>query len=378
MRGIPSWLRLVGFAVFVLCLLGNALSALQPLPGWIKSHYVFNYHEGLAPRGVVGTLALWLGDGVVSNRLAQNLALSLLGLTFLALVVLAWLAFQRAGWGIWPVLLAVALSAGPRDLAWQIGFLENAFYPLALLPMILALSGFWPRLAVVILGTLIHEAFMLLALPLVMAEYGLWRGVWWRDARWWALGLSGVGAALVMMTFGRLPARDLVQAAAELDKLADGFSVAPSATVVLFRGAGGIWEHRYVSPDAPSLAEVATAFALTAPVFLLLALVLWRQAQHRWLMVLALCGPLMMNLLAWDYLRFQAGAVLTGFALVLVQAARGQLAPLPRWLLVLSLLVAVSGPMLRDPLRYGNYGVFPQTLVTLWQHGLQPYRDWQE
>lgn len=164
---------------------------------WMLSHFAVDYQSfGFVKRGLVGSLVDVPADPAAVGRVAA------LSLAMLLAALGAAVAFVRQTGA--PLALAVAFAVSPgtfQNFAFDVGRFDQIGAVLCLLS-ILALRRGIPGVApvAVFLGVLIHEAFALLFLPLIVAVASAEaRG---RVAPWLAPALAGGVATAAVLLFG--------------------------------------------------------------------------------------------------------------------------------------------------------------------------------
>lgn len=179
MRDIPKAFALAGLVTFVVGIAGSlALSGNVDLRDWSFTHWAFNYDHGVVKRSLVGEVVSHL---IAPDQLRGTLdylsivIAALLGAALLYFFWRPWFAHRSPGAFLFGVLASTHFAT-----------LQHFFYDLGRfdqLGLLLALASFaciekLPRaaaaLAVLVacaLGLFIHEAFLLLSMPLVFAYW---------------------------------------------------------------------------------------------------------------------------------------------------------------------------------------------------------------
>jgi hypothetical protein len=172
----PSWGR-GGVALLVVLLVFVGLKYLGTVSPWKLTHWLFSYELGFVKRGLVGTLMQGFSSGgVVSGEAVVAAALAFAALFLLALGALAYPVFagpqrQRA----LAIGIVALLSPGVGFLLADLGRFDIVNLTLCLLALLLAISlGRFPVglfVAVSILALGIHEAALLLCLPMLFVAH---------------------------------------------------------------------------------------------------------------------------------------------------------------------------------------------------------------
>ncbi len=165
--------------------LGRAVS------DWVASYYHLNYTYGFVRRGLVGTLALPFGE----------LKLFAFWGTFTASLLLA-LTFTFLTEDVRLYLLFLLSPATALHMGFDVGRYDH--FNLLLLATSLLLirrrGPYWPIPVLTALGVLTHEAYVLYALPVVVAAL-------WEEDRFLALltATVGLGVLLALLVWGKGP-----------------------------------------------------------------------------------------------------------------------------------------------------------------------------
>jgi hypothetical protein len=141
--------------------------------GFAASNFLYSYSAGVHKRALVGSVLEWLG-GSLSGVSLYELSLAMLGLFALALVLFTArvMLASRASF-----VLLLALIGGPAILphfAYALGYFDPLLVVDALLIATLITSALPAALSVALAavlcaaGSLIHESFLMTALPLVV------------------------------------------------------------------------------------------------------------------------------------------------------------------------------------------------------------------
>lgn len=238
--------RTTGAALLVFALAFIALKYLGTINAWKLTHWLFHYDLGIVKRGVVGTLAaaLTLGD-VTSVATIVGLSLGVAMLLLVTLGAFAWPAFARPmHWRARGAALFALASPGFGYLLCDLGRFDVLNYALTL--GVIVATRAWGRfpyglfLATAALVLLIHEAALLLALPVLTIVWLDANGrLGWliEPARWPTLAaqlapVAALAACIALFGGTDLPLREL------MPRLAARSDFAPSAqsAYVLVRG----------------------------------------------------------------------------------------------------------------------------------------------
>jgi hypothetical protein len=179
MRDIPKAFALAGLVTFVVGIAGAlALSGNVELRDWSFTHWAFNYDHGVVKRSLVGEVVSHVIDPARLRGVLDALSIAiaaLLGAALLYFFWRPWLEARSQGTFLFGVLASTHFAT-----------LQHFFYDLGRfdqLGLLLALAAFvsiekLPRagaalavLAACALGLFIHEAFLLLSMPLVFAYW---------------------------------------------------------------------------------------------------------------------------------------------------------------------------------------------------------------
>jgi hypothetical protein len=231
-----------------------------------------------------------------------------------------------------------------RTLLLDVGYLDHVGLLLALACTRIPHrpAGDLARLALCLAGVLVHEAFVVAFLPLVLLDVILVDTAQGGRGPWPALALGVVvaGAALVLSSALRLPEDALPAYLAHVRARAGDVVVEAPAVDVLARGTdesvrrmGVLWSEpaRWRTLGAngafallPALAWAGAAVRVAAPGA--------GGAVRTAAIGATVLAPLCLHAVAWDLCRFDALAALGGFvALALVLARPGPAVVLPTW-----------------------------------------------
>lgn len=164
---------------------------------WMLSHFAVDYQSfGFVKRGLVGSLIDVPPDPAAAGRVA-GFSLAML---IVAIGVAAAFVRQMAA----PLALAAAFALSPatfQNFAYDLGRFDQLGAVLSLISILALRRGLVGVAPVaVVLGVLIHEAFAVIFLPLIVAvALSEARGRW---SLWLAPALAGAGATAVVLWWG--------------------------------------------------------------------------------------------------------------------------------------------------------------------------------
>jgi hypothetical protein len=162
---------------------------------WMISHFAVDYPSlGFVKRGLIGSLI----DVAPAPEAAR--AVARLSLVMLVALLLGAAAFVRSSGAPLAVIVAFAVSPATfQNFAFDLGRFDQIGALLSLLSMLAIRRGIvWAAPAAAVLGVLIHEAFAVMFLPLVVAV-GVVEG---RVSLWLGPALSGAAATGAVLLFG--------------------------------------------------------------------------------------------------------------------------------------------------------------------------------
>lgn len=378
-------------------LLANTLLGIHPPFEWVKSHYVFDYHAGFVGRSLVGQSLIWLGFERVNNVTVLTAALVLLLASWAAM---GWRMIQAPSTqAVFLATIVFAISLAPRDYAWQIGFFETGFMAVGMLAWSCGTSwgGIIARCCLAGIGFCIHEAFLLMAFPMTVYELLLAlrrHNASYARLKWLIYVIFGLCFATYFMTFGRFPIELWEQGHAYIQSRAIDFNVPKYASIVLFKGADSMWQHRFVEEGWFPWSEVMYGGIVALPTIVFLTL-LAKNAIPRdkrsktpfpaafvTLVAISTCiVPIFMNLLAWDYIRYFASAIFSSYFCILIGLRHGGSLSTPSAQKLLAApvvaLMLAWGTLAHPPGRVGSYGAFPENIIKFAQSGLEYYYQWK-
>jgi hypothetical protein len=167
---VRAWLSVLGVA--------SVLLVVPSRPSdYLTTFWVLSAQRGYRSRALPGTVLQWLGVDVVTRRLVAWIAVvALLAVLGLLVHLTARAHASRPGW---PLLLLGALVVGApvtlRTLAYELGTFDVLVVLLGLVCLVVlsrpgADTARWAAVgALAGIGTAVHEAFLVLALPVVVA-----------------------------------------------------------------------------------------------------------------------------------------------------------------------------------------------------------------
>jgi hypothetical protein len=240
----PSWSR-AGVALLVVLLVFVGLKYLGTTSPWKLTHWLFSYELGFVKRGLVGTLMqTFHTGGVVSGESIVATALVIAGVFLVALGALAYPLFggpqRRRALAIGVVAL---LAPGVGFVLADLCRFDILNLTLCLLALVLASAlGRFPAVLFVgvsILVLLIHEAALLLCLPMLFVARLELNGrleALLDRSRWPGLSLVVAPAALLFVALASIgfSNRALPELVAGLAAHAD-FTPSPRSAYVLLR-----------------------------------------------------------------------------------------------------------------------------------------------
>jgi hypothetical protein len=402
MSGIALLLVLVAFVV------AKYLGTLNP---WKLTHWAFSYDLGFVKRALPGTLLQWvLPGGVVTREAVVAVSVGISGAFVLALAMLAFPLFadpmRRRS-----LLVAIAalLAPGIGFLLADLGRFDILNLSLSLLAILLAERlGRFPYpvfVAVATVQLLIHEAALVLAVPVLFVAYLRSNGrlgALIDRAQWPELG---VRVAPVVLLFGVLAvfARSDLTLPDLLARLASrtDFEPVPRSTLVLLRSLdshlGQVAGLQGAPGAAPGTKPVLGSGDLLSLWLILGVAVLQQVVAHVsfraldregrlpvWVALhLSFAAPFVMLLVGVDWPRWvalasaQCAVLMLLFARDLLDAGERD-EPRGFFVLVLVFVIVASGSSYRMLGARFGMTVSPQTNVLGWLHDLRASDAWYE
>jgi hypothetical protein len=241
----PSHGSRAGAALLVVLLVFVGLKYLGTTSPWKLTHWLFSYELGFVKRGLVGTLIqASSAGGVVSGEAIVATALVIAGLFLMVLGAFACPLFAgRPRRGALAIGTVALLSPGVGFLLSDLGRFDILNLTLCLLALMAASAlGRFPAVwfvAVSFVALLIHEAALLLCLPMLFVtflELNGQLGALLDRSRWPWLALVAAPPLLlfVALTYLGFSDRPLPELVASLAAHAD-FEPAPRSAYVLLR-----------------------------------------------------------------------------------------------------------------------------------------------
>src|SRR5262245_12192066 len=316
------------------------------------AHWLIDYRFGFIRRGLAGSL-LSLFCGVTGEEVSYGLiaAVGVLGLVattaclLWAMSILLW----RADWDLATGVFCVIMASSPMVVlaAHLISYLDAVLF-LLLAAALAALHGnrYLLAAAIQIVAVFVHESYLLVGWPAVVAACYVWRkppGRAWMPASAPVLALLAV-MALSSWSLGVNPG---LQHALTQRLTAAGYidlfraELVPKHLVTPFQE---VW-----ALERPQFFGRVSDFhrlILFGPVLAAIA-VQARRLHRKWWVVLVALTPLALHSIAWDVTRISGYTLVTGFAVVLVLAlapeadARPMTRP-PGWVVIGVFLIALA------------------------------------
>jgi len=362
-------LRLAAWASLLLVLVNHLL---QP-KAFAATQVLFDYHDGLARRGLVGAVlnVLTLPEVSASQVTLALVVITLAGTIALFSFLLVALGGSRGG-----LLLVVVVlnSFAMASFVGNVGYLDGLLVALTVLAIAsdpAGAVGMGLRLGAVVLGVLIHENMLayftvLMAFDLYMARR--------RVAAFAPVVVGLIVLGVLVWGAGRSPDEALAYGAYLQSKA--GFVVDPQATIVAARGIGanlslmqGMWGTTQMW--AWLVLDGLPLLGLSAWLIWLNLRLLGDRAGRveRYLLILAVLAPLSLNAVAFDVVRFGVASVIAGaFAACVVvmrcDGARARLEGALTWPHAVLVLVLVSNMFTTQVNEAaGHMGQFPWVLL---------------
>jgi hypothetical protein len=357
----------------------TALPVLASLP-WLAgtfrraygpTHYFLSYEHGFLKRALLGELLLPLRFISLHAILAIELVI------FAVLVALTYIVFRRILFGsVQERALAAFLLTGPALLphfAYLSGDLDSLLYCCAVLAVaaFLQMPGTFATFCAIVLSIvalLIHEAFLLLFYPLLLAiMIDLCRRHRLRAGLVVAQLVMIAAAMLVILHYGKWSAPHpeyLAAAQQRTDMPLEGtvFLVLSNTLQKQLRFVTALYDKRLI-------AGVLLSCLVSLPYFAVLVWLLRRALaardytiKSRWTLLLLLCAPLLLLPLGHDVMRWVAAVCvnISLFLLYLYQTG----APAERSTLTKWTATPLYGALLAYALALGPFGIASNRLVT--------------
>lgn len=355
--GLDSgWRRIVSRAIVPASILYGVLSGIRLPSRWATTNLIFDYHFGFSKRALFGAVLAVLKAPPYPYAFLALIAYGIL-LVWLALLLSYFRTGLRVSSRATLLFGAFFSSVGFVFLVHEAGYLDHVGLLIALS---CALFGSGPagvgmRLALCSLGILVHEAFTLLFLPVVLAD--LWlvsRELGPRRAMQRVLTVA-IPCALLTVWIGhyKVDAPQSAQVAYYNAKLRDS-EIREDAIDPMHLGISDnlqVMAEFYRSPKYQRI-FLATAVVVAPLVILYLwvanSILLQAGAARPWRLVVLAAGlsPLALNAFAWDEVRFISLTQVTSF------------------LVVLSLVRRVGWKSIDDP-RLRDFGVLAAAVIAL-------------
>lgn len=381
------------FLVLLATVFGISFFKAFRLPSlWCATHFAFNYSQGFVRRGFVGEVARRLfGDDVYKYRNFTVFAF----LLFIVCAVLFGLAVRRAlranpdDWGLRLTLVVFAASPGLVFFIHLVGYFDYLGL-LALLLFGLAMPRLKNRLlscalalAVGALFILIHEGLAVIFIPSLLfllvcdtARTSQSRNLETKD--WVLLAGQALFIALPLIAFAVFLSTTGAQDRERVHRLLDfmqrhaDFQIRTDAVDALMRSSAYNLQHILPQYWALPLSRVRAARDLSSflpglAVVIYYGIATIRRANlsvaiRRVVMgsfVLAAFSPELMNLVGWDWPRWNGLALITSMVAILFckqLLTSGQPFVTPRWLLSLG-AVATAISLASTQMLFDNYCV---------------------
>ena len=321
------WRQAIAYAIVPASILYGILSGFRLPSRWATTNLIFDYHFGFTKRGLFGELLAFLKTPPYTYPFLAAIAY---GIFLVSLGLLVYYFRKGRAVSIRALLLFAGFftSVGFVFLVHEVGYLDHIGLLLALICVLLGpgYAGVCVRLALCALGILVHEAFMLLFLPAVLAD--LWlvaRPLGARESMLRVL-IVAVPCILLALHMGRYKAEvaQSVQIAYYNAKLSDS-TIREDAIDPLHLSLSDnlqVMADFYQSPKY--LRIFVSTVVVAAP---LVIFYLWIVSSilteagvaflPRLILVAVGVSPLALNIFAWDEVRFISLTQVTSFLLVL-------------------------------------------------------------
>jgi hypothetical protein len=381
-NGVAGQGRLLGTSVFLFLLALTIVKGIRMPNRWSVTHYLFNYDDGFVKRGLWGELLRHvLGSWTAKYFCLAALALLVFGALVLLLVV-ASRRVEKDEPDRVAFLLVMFASPALTFAAHMVGYLEQLAY--AVLLLILLQRRHW-RLQVAAAAAaaaflpLVHEASALwvgglLGLVLIAGPLGRRRPPRERFAALALMGTLLVASTLAALFTGRI---SVERAAAMRDDRTAFFDVRPRqdafATLsVPLEASLADMRVRWTDPD--TRLDMFYSLCVFGPAALFLGVLAFRKVRSDEgspsvrlatlaLTALAIGGPLLLHIAAWDRHRWNGLATLNAGLAALTLMASGQApaaggsSPVRRPVASMSAALAVClWSVTADPIFFDNYG----------------------
>lgn len=321
-----------------LVLLVALLKGLDGISTYGATQALIDYRFGLVKRGLIGAL---LGKPLHFEKLAHFYLFSLAVLALLLALLFTFGLFGgfRRRFASHTLLPLYFSSYAITYFAYCVGYNDAILFCLVI-PLLFLRNSTWRLLAglpIVVLGVLIHEIFLVLALPLLLLSFLIETNLRPDAPHRRALFLKA--AALLVLTLGvtlrvalrpALPPAQIARFAAESARRAD-FPLNPEIFQLMGRSAADnvhlLWRNAHTASYWRRQAgTLITMFPNTLLLCLAMALALrsTRPTVPRWLWLAcyaAALSPLALHLIAWDADRWNAETITTSL-LVLILICR--------------------------------------------------------
>jgi len=322
---------------------------------WAAAHWLIDYRFGFIRRGLAGTVVS-LFCGMTGLEASYGLIVAVGALCLVALMAcFLWalsILLRRSDWDLGTSIFCIIMATSPMIVlsGHLISYLDAVFI-LLMVAALAALHGNQYLLAagIQIIAVLVHESYVLIAWPAVVAACYVWRKP---PRRAWMVAAAPVLALLAVMALGPWSpdAKTAIQHALTQRLTAAGYIIpfkaelVPKHLVISFREVWAI-----ESPHFVSRVLDFHRLILIGPV--LAAMVVQARRLHRaWWMVLLAATPLVIHAVAWDTSRIWGYTLTTGFAIVMILALAPETAArpmtlLPGWMVagVFAIALAMNG-----------------------------------
>lgn len=289
------------------------------------AHWLIDYRFGFIRRGLAGTLvSLFCGITGLEASYGLIVAVGALGLVAVTACFLWALSIllRRADWDLGTSIFCVIMAGSPMIVltGHLLSYLDAVFI-LLLVAALAALHGNQYLLAagIQIIAVLVHESYLLVGWPAVVAACYIWRkppGRAWVAAAAPAL----VPLAVVALEPWSPDAKAALQHALTLRLTEAGYIVPFKAELVpryLLMSFREVWSIE--SPRFFSRIFDFHRLILFGPVLAAMA-VQARKLHREWWTILLAVTPLVIHAVAWDTTRIWGYTLITGFAIVVILA----------------------------------------------------------
>lgn len=295
---------------------------------WSVTLYLFDYNFGFSKRGLMGAILSSIFNTPISYWVLSGVAVFI----FVTMLVMLWLLYVKLAdidQNIYLIQILFFTSLGFVFLCHEIGYYDHVGLIVAIACILLPVDtqSIILRVVLISIALLIHEAFLILFLPVVIFDTyiksvsgGFSKSVFIPLA----IAVIAVGIVVAISIIGKFDIDRREEFIAHLSAKAADFAIRRDAVQINFRGLTENFLVNYPLWANPGrIISMFFTIVVTAPVVVFLIanaigigerlLECKRRRINRYLLALAALSPFALNAIAWDLHRFTVLTQVTSY-----------------------------------------------------------------